>query len=89
MNLLVTKEGALTIPVARPAAVGGIIFSMHRTDDVRYGDAKEGEALIVRDALYDSIFANVMDEYGCWYLMEVSFPEEKVHDRENLAVRFL
>ena len=89
LNLLVTKEGALTIPVARPAAVGGIIFSMHRTDDVRYGDAKEGEALIVRDALYDSIFANVMDEYGCWYLMEVSFPEEKVHDRENLAVRFL
>jgi len=89
LNLLVTKEGALTIPVEKPAAVGGIIFCMHRTEDVRYGDVKEGDALIVRDALYSPIYANVMDQYGCWYLMEVSFPPENMHDRQNLALRFL
>lgn len=89
LSLLVTKEGGLTVPVNKVLVPGNVIFSMHRTDDVRYGDATSPEQVTVRDALYSFVYAEVMDQYGCWYKIKVGFPLEDVHDRENLSIEFI
>lgn len=89
LDLLVTKEGGLTVPVNRVLVPGNVTFSMHRTDDVRYGDAISAEQITARDGLYSPVFAQVMDQYGCWYKIEISFPPEGLHDREQLQIRFL
>ncbi len=89
LKLLVTKEGGLTVPVNKVLVPGNVTFSMHRTDDVRYGDANSPEPITVRDELYSPVYAEVMDQYGCWYKIEVGFPPENIHDRESLSIKFI
>ena len=89
LNELVTKEGALVVPVNKVLAPGSIIFSMHRTDDVRYGDAVSSDQIKARDALYTSVYAEIMDEYGSWRKIAVGFPPAGVYDRENLLIEFI
>ena len=89
LDLLVVKEGGLTVPVNRVLVPGNVIFSMHRTDDVRFGDAVSPDQITARDGLQHNVYAQVMDQYGCWFKIEVGFPPVDLHDREQLQLRFI